>query len=130
MKLIFKDTTELLNIMYGDEDDYGYISKKGLKDLLNDYIEFLEDIREDDNFADNGYIGDIINLIEMLQGAEFEEGEHRICSECGNRMQSGFCIESGLEYYCSEECLYKNISEEEYERLYDDGNGDTYYTEW
>ena len=45
-------------------------------------------------------------------------------------MYEGFCIESGLEYYCSEECLHKNLPEEEYTELYDEGRGDSYWTSW
>ena len=45
-------------------------------------------------------------------------------------MYEGFCIESGLEYYCSEECLNKNLPEEEYAKLYDEGRGDSYWTSW
>lgn len=54
----------------------------------------------------------------------------RTCSECGKEMIEGYCIENGLEYYCSDECLHKNITEEEYLKLYDNGNGDSYWTEW
>lgn len=57
--------------------------------------------------------------------------EHiRCCSECGSPMYEGFCIENGAEYYCSEECLHKHLSEEEYNDLYDDGKGDSYWTSW
>jgi len=54
----------------------------------------------------------------------------RKCSECENLMNKGFCIEGGDAYYCSEECLHKNISREEFKELYDDGDGDSYWTEW
>lgn len=54
----------------------------------------------------------------------------RECSECGKEMNEGYCIENGLEYYCSDECLHKHYTEEEYEEMYDDGNGDSYWTEW
>lgn len=54
----------------------------------------------------------------------------RVCSECGKLMTSGFVIENGLNYYCSDECLLKNMSWSEYEELYDDGFGDSYWTEW
>lgn len=54
----------------------------------------------------------------------------RHCNKCGKEMWEGYCIENGMEYYCSEECLHKNISEEEWEELYDEGNGDSYYTDW
>lgn len=56
--------------------------------------------------------------------------DKRICTECGKEMREGFCIENGIEYYCTEDCLYKNISEEEYLELYDEGNGDSYWTQW
>lgn len=73
MKITAKNITEFLNTMYGDEDDYSYIDKKGVSDLLDDYIEYLEDIREDDNFADNGYIGDVINLLELFKNIDYTE---------------------------------------------------------
>ena len=57
--------------------------------------------------------------------------EHiRVCSECERPMYEGYCIENGAEYYCSEECLHKNLTDEEYENLYDEGRGDSYYTSW
>lgn len=56
---------------------------------------------------------------------------HRICSACGNRLEySGYVIEDGKEYYCSEKCLHSKISEDEWIKLYDDGNGTSYWTEW
>lgn len=54
----------------------------------------------------------------------------RICSECKKKMNEGYCIDGGSEYYCSDECLHKHYSEEEYLDMYDDGNGDSYWTEW
>ena len=54
----------------------------------------------------------------------------RTCKECGKIMFEGYCVENGMEYYCSDECLHKNISEEEWNKLYDEGNGDSYYTDW
>lgn len=54
----------------------------------------------------------------------------RKCNECGKYMTRGYVIENGMEYYCNEECLDKNYKEEEYLKLYDDGNGDSYWTTW
>lgn len=54
----------------------------------------------------------------------------RKCNECGKYMTCGYVIENGMEYYCSEECLNKHYTEEEYLNMYDDGEGDSYYTEW
>ena len=54
----------------------------------------------------------------------------RVCSECKEKMNEGYCIDAGLEYYCSDECLRKHYTEEEYLEMYDEGNGDSYWTEW
>ena len=53
----------------------------------------------------------------------------RICNECGKPMIEGFVID-GCDTYCSEECLHKHISEEEYNNLYNNGNGEAYWTTW
>lgn len=52
----------------------------------------------------------------------------RYCNKCGKKMFNGFCIDSGLEYYCSEECLYSCMTEEEYLELYE--SDAAYWTEW
>lgn len=57
-------------------------------------------------------------------------GSDRKCSECGKTMSEGYCIDNGLEYYCSDDCLHKHYTDEEYKEMYDDGNGDSYWTEW
>jgi hypothetical protein len=53
----------------------------------------------------------------------------RICEECGQPMIEGFVVD-GCQTYCSEECLHKHISEEEYREAYNNGDGDTYWTTW
>jgi hypothetical protein len=53
----------------------------------------------------------------------------RKCSECGKGMNKGYVIGS-CEYYCSDECLHKHVSPEEFLGLYDDGEGDSFYTDW
>lgn len=53
----------------------------------------------------------------------------RVCDECGRPMIEGYVVD-GCDTYCSEECLHEHISEEEFNGLYDDGNGDTYWTNW
>ena len=73
-----------------------------------------------------GYLIDNTDVEELVDELDLEHS--RCCSECGKPMYEGFCIENGAEYYCSEECLHKNISEEEYTKLYDDGKGDSYWT--
>ena len=58
-----------------------------------------------------------------------EEKDIRVCSECGRLMDMGYNI-GDAEYYCSDECLTKHMSYDEYLELYDEGNGDSYWTEW
>lgn len=73
---------------------------------------------------------DIIALELAIKIIEENKDNMRVCSDCGKLMTTGYCIENGLEYYCSDECLHKHYTNEEYINLYDDGNGDSYHTEW
>lgn len=52
----------------------------------------------------------------------------RECSVCQLPMTSGFVVQGGEAYFCSNECL--PFTEEEWEEMYDDGNSDSYWTEW
>lgn len=51
------------------------------------------------------------------------------CSQCNSGMNEGYCIEAGLSYYCSDECLHKNITPNQWKKMYSD-DGDSYWTEW
>lgn len=57
-----------------------------------------------------------------------EDRTIRKCNECKKEMLSGYCIDNGLEYYCSDNCLYKNYTKEQYNDLYE--NDIAYWTEW
>jgi hypothetical protein len=52
------------------------------------------------------------------------------CDECGKGMREGYVIEGGVAHYCTDDCLHKNMTPAEFEELYDDGDGDSYWTEW
>lgn len=52
------------------------------------------------------------------------------CNACNKGMNEGYCIEGGMEYYCSDACLHTEITHEEYMELYADGEGDSYWTTW
>ena len=54
----------------------------------------------------------------------------RKCDACNKGMNSGYVIEAGMEYYCSDTCLHTNTTHEEYLELYDNGEGDSYHTSW
>ena len=76
-----------------------------------------------------GYVIDNTTDVEELVD-ELDLEHTRCCSECGSPMYEGYCIENGAEYYCSDECLHKHLTEEEYEKLYDEGRGNSYWTSW
>lgn len=60
----------------------------------------------------------------MLQYKE----DYRICTCCGKKMSSGYVIDDGLEYFCSDECLWEYYSLDKYEELYEQDAA--YWTEW
>ena len=91
------------------------------------YFGELE-LHEDDDFAFENpiWLNSIRdNILEMLS-----EIHPRICLECGKPMNEGFCIDNGQEYFCSKECLHKHYTPEEWASMYNDGNSDSYWTEW
>jgi len=95
------------------------------------------------------------NLCELIKNPAESDFVH-ICDECGKLMTEGYCLGGGEEYYCSDECLYKNYSHEEFlamyagldntdpaeveraakmsqeelERLSDENDSESYYTDW
>lgn len=52
----------------------------------------------------------------------------RVCSECGEPMIEGYIVGDGDTYYCSDECLHKHYTDEEWDEMYENYEG--YYTEW
>ena len=55
--------------------------------------------------------------------------EVRICTVCKKIMIKGYIINGGQAYYCSDECLNKHYTREQWNDMYDE-EGDSYYTEW
>ena len=52
------------------------------------------------------------------------------CTQCHTRMHEGYVIDAGLEYYCSDSCLYQHYSELEYLELYTNDDSASYWTTW
>lgn len=75
-------------------------------------------------FVDLNKINEVFN---KLQEADIEI---RQCSKCNNIMVEGYVIGAGESHYCSDLCLESEMSREDYEELYNGGNGDSYYTQW
>lgn len=53
----------------------------------------------------------------------------RRCSVCGKLMREGYCVDMGAAYYCSDECLHTEYSDEEWAKECEN-NDQSYYTEW
>jgi hypothetical protein len=53
----------------------------------------------------------------------------RECDECGKGFNEGYCVDGGSFYYCSDECLHKHYTAEEWEEMCAD-DGDSYWGRW
>ena len=53
----------------------------------------------------------------------------RRCSECGKLMREGYCVDMGVAYYCSKDCLHTDFTDEEWNEECEN-NDQSYYTEW
>lgn len=87
--------------------------------LINKYIT-----SHDGDYWEIMDVDDILNDIDYL----IHDKELRVCSECAKPMYQGYCINDGCEYYCCDECLHANYTDEEYNKMYN--SDDAYYTEW
>lgn len=101
-----------------------YTSHNGEIVTIINSKEYRDETRYDIKFKN----GEIAKNIMDCELSILESDRH--CYECDKEMYSGYVIENGMEYYCSEECLHKHYTEEEFLQMYDDGNGDSYWTEW
>ena len=54
----------------------------------------------------------------------------RMCNVCEALFDEGYCVGGGEEYYCSDECLHKHYTQDEFNEMHAEGNGDTYWTSW
>lgn len=74
-----------------------------LKKSINDCKSVYEAVEN----AINSKLDDLEDTVEI-----------RICDECGKLMVEGYCIDGGMEYYCSDECLHKNYTREQWLAIY------------
>lgn len=69
-------------------------------------------------------------IAEAFTDYWWETDRHcRRCSACGKLMREGYCINAGAYYYCSDDCLHTQFTEEEWAEEYEN-NDQSYYTEW
>lgn len=128
------------NLLLGNQ----YMMISELIDELNDSIMFMETLMEfeDDEVTQrrtdkenliesaNQFLKEFESeLMEKLENGE-DDNSYRFCSECERIMNEGYLINDGDEYYCSDDCLERNMTKEEYLESYADGEGSSYYTAW
>lgn len=111
VKLALKEIQEYAE--YFDEEEHvmmnlGWTDRPSIRELVDDAEK-------------------IHNMLKELSNYLFDHV--RVCSECGKIMQEGYVIGGTLEYYCSDECLHKHYTEEEWKEMYTD-DGDNYWTSW
>lgn len=75
-------------------------------------------------------ISDTLELQEITEDTHIRNCSNKKCPTPTKNMKEGYCIAGGEEYYCCKECLNAKYTDEEFEEMYDDGEGDSYWTEW
>lgn len=101
------------------------INCKQCKQEIHDRGYYTED---DNNNVSYFCSDDCLNKTISNLDEEPLTQEFRICSECKEVMICGYFIDGGEAYYCSDECLEKNMTRKEFLDLYDNGEGDSFWT--
>jgi len=71
------------------------------------------------NIGDNGSVHEAVEHAINSKVDDLEDiVEIRVCDECGKLMVEGYCIAGGEEYFCSDECLHKNYTPDEWLAIY------------
>lgn len=88
-------------------------------------ISFLKEYRHSKKYLQERYI-DVDHMIdELIENVD----DVRRCSICGRLMQEGYCQDGGWRYYCSDECLHHDFTDEEWNEECDN-NDQSYWTQW
>lgn len=62
----------------------------------------------------------------MIEGQKFA----RKCSVTGEGMNWGYVVNDGEEYYKDAGALNTKYTDQEWEQMYNNGQSDSYYTDW
>ena len=68
---------------------------------------------------------------KLIEGTKFA----RKCDECGFGMNDGFVVNDGEEYYCSDNCLHKHYTSEQWAEMCEEDEdavlgSESYWTDW
>ena len=85
---------------------------------------FIEDYLKKNNVIVPNKVADA--LVEYYHDTD---NECRRCSICGRLMQEGYCQDGGWRYYCSDDCLHHDFTDEEWNKECDN-NDQSYWTQW
>lgn len=109
------DSVSFMETLSEFEDDEGTKRREDKEKLVEEASKVLQAMKKD--------------YTEKLENGE-DDNSYRECTQCEAIMNEGYLIDDGSEYYCSDECLEKNMTREEFNDLYDNGHGSSYYTAW
>lgn len=100
-------------------------NNKIVYDFLIEECKLMPELWDEFGTGLMSHTSDVIFLDELSERLDC----FRVCNECGKPMIEGYVV-NGCETYCSDECLHKHLTDAEFDELYDEGNGDTYWTTW
>ena len=118
---------------YRDEiERYGLYRRNENLQCASNIREYHDDLLKT-NLNTNGY--KIVTPIYRRIYQKYESTKEKVnnddtrtCTNCGKVMNSGYVINDGEEYFCSDDCLYGYYSDQEYQELCE--NDLAYWTEW
>lgn len=95
---------------------------------LKDYINLIQGLNKVLN--ENATTTRYTLAVAIQEELERFNLEVRVCTSCLKIMIEGYVIDGGMDYYCSDKCLEYDMTLEEFEEAYGDGDTETYWTEW
>jgi hypothetical protein len=99
-----------------------WFSTDNIKLKKDDGITILEKIeKEYEELKDIYSLEDVARMVA--------DNGVRLCEKCNTIMIEGYVAHDGEEYYCSDECLYKDWTKEDWEEATKDDSS-CYWTEW
>lgn len=130
---IYDNGTRLLGMVMNLKryitEKYIVLNIEDLDEEMTDILEELEEYDENSIVCINYDFGMGYLIDEWKESDKLKDNDNiRICDNCHKIMDQGYCIDDGLEYYCSDICLNTKYSEEEFNGMY--SQGCAYYTTW